>query len=83
MTPVLPFYLILAPVAIVLAVVAFRLLFRRGWVLGFLRGLVGLIAVASILFLALFVSDLSAYRALNRESVVATVSFQQIDDRYF
>lgn len=78
-----PLYLILLPVGLLLLAVALRLLFRRGWVGGFLRGLIGLGAVVALAVLSLLLVDLAAYRALSRETVVATVSFRQLAPQRF
>lgn len=78
-----PLLLILLPLGLVLLLIAARLLFRRGWIGGFLRGLVGLGCLVFLTVLGLLVFDLSAYRALSRESVVATISFSQLADQTF
>ncbi|GGX51257.1 hypothetical protein [Saccharospirillum salsuginis] len=83
MTTLWPLYLILLPVGILLLAVALRLLFQRGWVGGFLRGLVGLGALASLVLLGLLLVDLSAFRALSQETVVATLSFRQLDSQHY
>ncbi|WP_108124404.1 hypothetical protein [Saccharospirillum mangrovi] len=72
-----PLLLILLPVCILLLFLAVRLLFRGGWVGGFLRGLIGIGSLLVIVLLGYLVVDLAAYRALRAETTIATLSFTQ------
>lgn len=81
------FYSVLAiAISIVgLAVVAIslRILIRRGWLLGWLRGMSGLVLVGSGLILALAAFDLYSYRQIVAEKSVATISFEQMGPQRF
>lgn len=56
---------------------ALRLLGRRHWLLGFIRGLLGLALLVGAAFLALFALDIFSYQTLLKEKPVATLSFRQ------
>ncbi len=56
---------------------ALRLLGRRHWLLGFVRGLFGLGLLVGAIFLGLFALDLFSYQTLLKEKPVATLSFKQ------
>lgn len=56
---------------------ALRLLGRRHWLLGFIRGLIGLGLLVGAVFLALFALDIFSYQTLLKEKPVATLSFRQ------
>ncbi|MHA7878349.1 MAG: multidrug transporter [Saccharospirillum sp.] len=73
-----PLLLLFLPLAALLLFVAIRLLFSRGWLLGFVRGAAGLACITLVGVGGHLAFDLSAYRALSQESVIATVSFNQL-----
>lgn len=56
---------------------ALRLLGRRHWLLGFIRGLLGLGLLAGAVFLGLFALDVFSYKTLLKEEPVATLSFKR------
>src|SRR5690606_18299361 len=68
-----------------LAIVALslRLLIRRGWLLGWLRGMGGLLLVGSGLMLGMAAFDLYSYQQIVAEKSVATVSFEQLGPQRF
>lgn len=78
-----PLLLILLPVCVLLLFLAVRLLFRGGWVGGFLRGLIGIGSLLIIVLLGYLVVDLAAYRALRAETTIATLAFTQLDSQRF
>lgn len=73
-----PLLIIFLPLAGLLLYLAARLLVSRVWVMGFARGLVGLTCAGAVGIGGYLAFDLSAYRALSQESVIATVSFSQL-----
>lgn len=78
-----PIFALLALPGLVLAYMALRLLLRRGWIRGFIRGTVGVACLVGLLIIGLFIFDLAAYRAFTRERVIATLSFQQREEQVY
>lgn len=78
-----PLLLLSVLLGAVLLLVAVRLLLSRSWVGGFLRGLCGLFCIAILVLMVILSFDLAAYRALSRETVVATLSFNQLDSQRY
>lgn len=78
-----PLFALLVPPALVLAYIALRLLLRRGWIRGFIRGTLGVVCLVGLLIIGLFIFDLAAYRAFTREMVIATLSFQQQGEQVY
>ncbi len=72
-----PLFAMLVLPGLVLAYIALRLLVRRGWVRGFVRGTLGVACLVGLVIIGLFIVDLAAYRAFTREMVIATLSFSQ------
>lgn len=76
------FYSVLATAVTIigLAVVAFSLkvLVRRGWLFGWLRGMSGLLLVGFGLILAIAAFDLYSYEQIVAEKSVATISFEEL-----
>lgn len=70
-----PVIVILVLPVLLLAYLSLRLLVRPGWIRGFIRGTLGVICLIGLVILGLFMFDLSAYRALTLETVIATLSF--------
>lgn len=78
-----PLFALLILPGLLLTFIALKLLVRRGWVRGFVRGMLGVACLAGLLMLGLFIVDLAAYSAFSRERVIATISFsQQSAQRY-
>lgn len=81
------FYTIFSVVIILLGLAlvyaALRLLARRHWLMGFLRGFVGLGLLVLALMFALVALDLLSYRQMAREETVATLSLKQLGQQRF
>lgn len=78
-----PLFALLVLPGLVLAYIALRLLLRRGWVRGFIRGTLGVMCLVGLLIIGLFIFDLAAYRAFTREMVIATLSFRQQGEQVY
>jgi hypothetical protein len=65
----------MALVGLLVLIVAARLLFDRDWLLGWLRGTLGLAFLATAGVIGLIVCDLFSYRALPEDGRLALVSF--------
>ena len=77
------FSLIVVVLAIILAIWVVKFLFKRHWLLGWLRGTVGLCIAAVALVLLLVALDLFTYRQLFVNKAIATISFSQRDDQLY
>lgn len=75
--------LILGLVALAFLFFGLRMLLRRGWLLGWLRGMAG----AGFVFLASCVGlaalDLRSYKQVEVDAPIAAVSFEQLGDQYY
>lgn len=69
--------ILVAVIGLLLAYWASKLLVRRHWLRGFVRGLAGVGLLALALALALVALDLASYRQLQQEEPVATLSFSR------
>jgi hypothetical protein len=82
MKEVIMFYTILAAVIVIIALFviyfAARILCKKGWLLGWFRGMMGLILLFSSTVLALAAIDFYSYKQFNKENVVASLSFRQV-----
>ncbi len=70
-------------VGLILVYAALRLLAKRNWLMGFLRGFVGLGLVVVAVSLALIAFDVFSYRQLSKEEPVATLSFERLGEQLF
>ncbi len=74
---------ILIAVAFVVIVLAGRLLFRGRWLLGWLKGMTGVILVAAAFFLATAAIDFYSYSNLKKEQAIATLGFTRQGAQHF
>lgn len=65
---------------LVLIFFGLRLLIRRGWVAGFLRGVSGVGFIAAALLIALVALDLYSYQQMITDKPIATISFVKVDE---
>ena len=77
------FFAVGALIAFLVLVVGIVILIKSRWLLGWLKGSLGLIMVAGAVFGAFTLFDLSSYRALNMEQNLATISFEQLSEQHF
>lgn len=62
---------------LLMAYSALKILFRNSWILGWLRGMFGLALLALAVIFALAALDIFSYRQIDREEVIATLSFEE------
>lgn len=74
---------VIAFIALLLVFWGGRVLLSGSWVLGFLRGTVGLLLFAGALLIVLVALDVYSYRNLGNEHSVGTVSFEQLGPQHF
>lgn len=74
---------LLALVTVTLVIVGVRMLWRRDWLTGWLKGNAAILIIVFALALAVLGRDLMFYRQLNQESTVATLSMKQLGDQVF
>lgn len=60
-----------------------RLLLRRGWMLGWLRGMAGVCFVLLASSVGLVALDLRSYHQMQLDAPIATVSFERQDNQHF
>ena len=78
-----PVTILLIALGVLIAFFAIKLLFHKGWVLGWLRGTVGFLLLFATVFLALGLIDFFSYRAIIAERSVATLEFSQSGEQKF
>ncbi|SHG06198.1 hypothetical protein SAMN04487965_3228 [Microbulbifer donghaiensis] len=74
---------LIAILALLLVFWGGRVLLGGSWVLGFVRGTIGLILLGGALLIVLVAADVYSYRNLAEEHSVGTVSFKRLGDQYF
>lgn len=70
-------------VALIVVLFAGRLLFKSNWLLGWLRGMLGLLLLGSSAVLALSAVDFYSYRQLSTEETIASISFTKLESQHF
>jgi hypothetical protein len=66
-----------------LLLLSLRVLRRSGWLLGWLRGMMGLVLVACGVSMGLLAMDILAYKQLTSESSLATISFERLAEQQY
>jgi hypothetical protein len=72
-----------ALIGLLLAYFAAKLLIKGNWFLGWLRGMLGVVLLLSVVALAFIAFDIYSYRQLEAEQDIATISFRQLDEQHF
>src|SRR5690606_12442170 len=62
---------------------ALRILLRGSWILGWLRGMSGLLLLVVALALGLIAYDIFRYKQIMQEQIIATINFEKIEDQHF
>lgn len=75
--------IVLSIFALGVAVFAARLLLRRGWIRGFVRGCCGAILIGSAAVVGLVALDLYSYKRILQDKRIATISFEKRADQTF
>ncbi len=70
-------------VALLVAVMMIKLLWRKQWFLGWLRGICGMLLLAATLFFLAVAWDMWGYRQVLSETTIATLSFDQVEPQYY
>ncbi len=80
-------YILLSLMAIVLALllayIVYRLLFRASWFLAWLRGMSGLFFLGLIILCIVVAFDIYSYRQLIAEEAVADIRFKAINNQHY
>lgn len=74
---------IIALCSLITLLIALFLLLRRDWFAGWLKGMVGFLALGAAVILGLTALNINGYRMLNQEVVVATISFDKVDKQIY
>lgn len=69
--------------SLITLLIALFLLLRREWFFGWLKGMVGFLALFAAVAFGLTALNLNGYRALNQEVTVATISFDKVDKQLY
>ena len=72
-----------AIISLLILFLSFRLLMRKDWFIGWIKGTVGLILLATASVLALTALNVNGYRPVEKEVAVATISFDKLDDQVY
>lgn len=70
-------------IGVLLLMVAVNTLFRSGWFLGWLKGMLGLTLTALAVIAMLAAWDIFSYEELLADKPLATISFQQLNDHHY
>src|SRR5690606_26815412 len=74
---------ILALCSLITLLIALFLLLRRDWLVGWLKGMIGILALVAAAVMGLTALNLNGYRMLNQEITVATISFDKVDKQLY
>jgi len=77
------FTAVLIAIGVLIALFAARLLLRRGWIFGWLRGMAGFLLLFMAVLFALGAVDFFSYKAIIAEKTIATLEFSQADEQKF
>lgn len=72
-----------AIVSLILLVIALFMLLRKDWLLGWLKGSVGFLFLALAILMGLTALNVNAYRPVDKEVTVATISFDKLDEQVY
>lgn len=74
---------LLGLIALLIVLLGLRLLLRRNWLLGWLRGMVGLVLLGLAVFAVLVALDLYSYKQLSKEHPLANLSFTRLAPQHY
>ncbi|AUM11165.1 hypothetical protein [Ketobacter alkanivorans] len=77
---------ITAPFAIfslILLVIALFMLLRKDWILGWIKGTAGFLFLTLSIIMGLTALNVNAYRPVDKEVTVATISFDKLDNQFY
>ena len=69
--------------SVIALIIALFTLIRRDWLMGWIKGSLGLLALAFAAVMALSALNFNAYKAINQEVTVATISFDKIGNQLY
>lgn len=75
--------IVIGVVALFVAYKSVRILIVSPWLAGFFRGLFGLALLGVALVIAVMGLDVYSYKQASQEQVVATITFDQIEEQHF
>ncbi|MYM62340.1 cation/multidrug efflux pump [Pseudomaricurvus sp. HS19] len=74
---------VLAVLGVIVLLLALKAIFSRGWLLGWIKGMVNLVVLVLAVLLGLLALDLFSYKELLQETPVATISFERLEDQHY
>ena len=69
--------------SLIALIIALFTLIRRDWLVGWIKGSLGLLALAVAVVMALTALNFNAYKAINQETTIATISFDKIGNQLY
>ena len=69
--------------ALIFVLVSAKLLIGRGWLLGWLRGMLGLVLLAASVVFGLSALDFYSYKQMDKDASIANVSFTRLASQQF
>lgn len=80
-------YLIISAIFVVIAIAlilwVIKLLFKKNWFLGWLRGCFGLVLIFGVFIVGSMAFDVYSYKQLEPEQNIATISFISLGDQHY
>ena len=74
---------IVALIGVILLIISLKLLGRFGWFFQWIRGTVGLVFLAALVFVVFVGLDLVTYRQILNDQAIATLTFSKIGEQEF
>lgn len=75
--------LVVITVGALIAYKALAILVGGSWVMGWLRGMSGLVLLAIAVAIGLMAYDIFRYKQIVQDQVIATINFEKIEDQHF
>jgi hypothetical protein len=72
-----------AIISLIMLVIALFFLLRKDWIIGWIKGCLGFMFLAIAIFMGLTALNVNAYRPVDKEITVATISFDKADNQLY
>lgn len=72
-----------AIISLIMLVIALFMLLRKDWILGWIKGTFGFLFLALAILMGLTALNVNAYRPVDKEVTVATISFDKLDKQIY
>ncbi|MCV6613333.1 MAG: cation/multidrug efflux pump [Cellvibrionaceae bacterium] len=75
--------IVIGLIALALVYAALRMVLRRGWLLGFIRGCAGILVLTGALVVSLMAYDIYSYREIHKPQSIGVVSLRQLGNQRY